>query len=293
MIKNISLLILVFFRIFNNPALCAIFDIESTRMKSTGGTGVGSFYAEEATLLNPAPQAFFKISSLYFQKTGGDITRNSNGETTTESDNMGFIVSDSKGQLSGSVSYFKNKEREFYRKRLATSLSAPVAKQSAFGISYRQTKEYITPLGGHKKYHQTVFGISHLLNKSFNIGLIVVDPFKSNPNDTKAVIGMQYTYDNFLSLMIDAGADYNGELSETSTISSALQVKLFNDFFARFGLFEDKVKQEKGSGAGVAWVGPKLTFNVAQKNYEQSYIDNEISSSEKIKETSFSLSMRF
>lgn len=290
----LSLLILIVFATLHKTGFSAIHDVETTRMKSTGGAGVGSFYSEEATLLNPAPQAFFKVSSLYFQKSGGSVSQDSNGTPVLESENVGIIASDSKGQLSGSVSYFKNEYNGEYRKRFATSLSAPISKKSALGFTYRQTKDFFSGPEAEEKYHQIVIGVSHLLSDTFNMGFVVIDPFRAREKETKAILGFQYTYEHFLSLLLDAGADYSQKLSDTATLSTALQLKVFNDFFIRFGLFEDKVKSERGSGAGAAWVGPKLTLNFALKNYTQKKKNSdETQSSQDIRETSFSLSMRF
>ena len=281
--------ILIFFQIINNTLFSAMLDIESTRMKSTAGSGVGSFYAEEATLLNPAPLSFFKVSSLYFQKSGGDVTDNDDGTNDLETKNIGFIASDSKQGVSGSISYFKNEAQELYKKQFATSLSTPVGKKSSFGATYRATSEKLNHYDPDRSYKQSVFGVTHLLNNSFNLGIVVVDPFKANPEDTKAIVGIQYTFEEFLTLMIDLGGDYNNNLSESSSASAALQLRVFNDFFIRFGAYEDKQKKENGTGVGAAWVGPKLTFNVAIKNYDT----KKETPKTNISDTSFSMSLRF
>ena len=70
-------------------------------------------------------------------------------------------------------------------------------------------------------------------------------------------------------------------------------MKIYNDFYLRAGFFDDKIQQEKGSGFGIGWIQPKLTFNFAVKNYstfESVILKQE---NEEIKESSFSVSYRF
>jgi len=71
--------------------------VQTTRLKSTGGAGVGSILMEEATFLNPAPIAFYNLSSVYLQKTGTDNSNLDNSPfRNPESDQMTFVASDGK-----------------------------------------------------------------------------------------------------------------------------------------------------------------------------------------------------
>lgn len=93
--------------------------------------------------------------------------------------------------------------------------------------------------------------------------------------------------------MFDAGADYNQDLSKTATWKAATQIKLFSDFYARFGAFNDKGLKQKGSGVGIGWLQPRLVLELALKNTELLESEELNQTGEDIKETSFSLSYRF
>ena len=41
---------------------------QTTRMQSSAGVGVGAVLLDEATLLNPAPMAFYQIGAIYYQQ---------------------------------------------------------------------------------------------------------------------------------------------------------------------------------------------------------------------------------
>lgn len=272
-------------------------EFETTRLRSTAGTGVGSILMDEASILNPAPLSFFNMSSFYFQKSGID-TQVDNGPLAqrNEADSVSFIASDSKGSLNGSVSYQKQTYFQDERKRWGFSFSSPAGKSSALGATLRVTEDNVVNDNNEKikqKYKQTVFGAIHALNPDLTMGLVFVDPFKVRPNETVALVGFQYLYKDFVSLMFDGGADYNRPLSETILYKGAIQAKVFSDFFIRFGTFNNKGKSEKGSGAGIGWVQPRLVLDFAVKNTKVSKNDTLKLKDEDIKETSFSMSYRF
>lgn len=289
--------LLIFLVCYNAYALNKIPEFETTRLKSTAGTGVGSVLMDEATILNPAPLAFFNVGSFYLQKSGADSTLG-DGESKSlgESDTVSFIASDSKGRVNGSISYTKKTHRFSDRKRWGVSFSSPVGDKSALGVSYRITTDNLSENGisySEEKYKQTVFGVTHALTSDFTMGLVFVDPFKAKPEDTQALIGFQYLYKDFISLMFDSGADYNQPLSETILYRGAIQAKIFKDFYLRAGTFNDKGKASKGSGAGVGWVQPRLVLDFGIKNTKLLEDEKLAQTSEEIKETSFSLSYRF
>ena len=41
---------------------------QTTRIQSSAGVGVGAVLLDEATLLNPAPMAFYQIGAIYYQQ---------------------------------------------------------------------------------------------------------------------------------------------------------------------------------------------------------------------------------
>jgi hypothetical protein len=290
-----SAMIFLFFITLTSTYANRIPEFETSRLKGTGGAGVGSLLIDESSVLNPAPLAFFNMGSLYFQKVSGESTL-LESNSISNNDQMAVIASDSKGEVKGSLSYLKYSYRNSKRKRLAASLAKRAGPKSAFGITYRQTDDQIfrgSLAQSEEKYRQTVFGATHSINETFKIGVVVIDPLKVKPQDTRGIIGLQYVIQDYISFMLDGGADYSDELSKTALWKAAVQIKFLNDFYLRFGTFNDKGLANKGSGAGFSWIQPRLAFDIAVKN--TSVLENEelVQNSEKIKETSLSMSYRF
>ena len=272
------ILVLYSFSSFGN-----IQEFETTRMKSTAGTGVGSILMDEATLLNPAPIAFFNVGSVYISK--GSTQNTLSGDELQNTDHLGVIVSDAKGSSAGSLSYQTQTFGNQKRIRLAAALSAPINKKSAMGVSLRRTTDEI--IGGEKtEYFQTILGVSHAVSEAFTLGFVALDPLRKREEDAMGIFGVQYVFKDFISVMADAGANYFKELSETFLYRGAVQFKLLDDFYARFGYFRDMGKSENGTGVGLGWVQPRLVLEAAIKN-----VENETAKSNR--ETSFSLSYRF
>jgi hypothetical protein len=287
-----SYLTLVFL-MASTSGISSTYKFETARLKSTAGAGVGSLLLDESTLLNPAPMAFFNIASFYIQRSDQKTTSRENGinKSLNDSEHTGFIASDSKGILKGSVSYQRYKGESFSRKRWAVALASPVGKSSAIGINFRKTKE--RKLGADSEYSQIIFGLSHVLDESFSFGLVVIDPFKKGFTAQKGTMGLQYSYKNLISLLFDLGADLKDDVETSYSYKSALQIKVFEDFYLRMGIFKDKKLSEKGNGIGVGWVQPKLSIDFALKNTNTEAEKEEFEFKKSIKETSFSLSYRF
>lgn len=271
---------------------------ETTRMKSTGGAGIASILMDEATYLNPATLAYYKQASLYFQRGGLETTPTGRGSNTPsqEFESMSIIASDAKGLTGGSLSYNTIEYKGESIKRFSSAFGRPLGKKSSFGINVSHTKENVFNENEElykQDFTQVNFGVAHAINENFTLGLVVEDPFQERPEETRAVTGFQYVYKGFVSLMFDLGADYNQNLSDTLVWRAASQLKVFDDFFLRFGTFNDKGRQEKGSGAGVGWLQPKLVIELAVKNSELLPSDLLNQTGEEIRETSFSLSYRF
>ena len=281
----------------NIYAVNRIPDFETTRMKSTAGAGVASILMDEATFLNPATIAFYEQGSFYFQKGGVDSTPSQTNSATQESSNMSIIASDAKGITGGSISYNTAEYKGQSVKRISAAFARPVGEKSSFGVNASYIKEDTFINGSDQlqtdDYKQTTFGIAHVLNDSVSLGFVLRDPFKERQGDTKATAGFQYTFKNFFSVMLDAGADYTENLSDTVSWNAGAQLGLFKDFYVRFGSFNDKGRQEKGTGAGVGWLQPKLVIEVALKNTDILESTNLGQTGEEIKETSLSLSYRF
>jgi len=270
---------------------------ETTRMKSTAGAGVASILMDEATLLNPATIAYYNQGGIFFQRSGIDSTRTQGSvPETQEFSSMSIIASDSKGPTGGSLSYNTVDYRGQKVQKISSAFARPIGEKSSFGANFSYLKEEIFNQNNvleKNDYKVMNFGVAHALSESFTMGFVVNDPFKEKVDETRAIAGIQYVFKGFFSLMFDAGADYNQDLSQTVFWKAASQLKIFSDFFIRFGTYRDKGLQEKGTGAGVGWLQPRLVMELAVKNTQvlESLALNQ--TSEDIKETSFSLSYRF
>ena len=280
---------------FCSSAHSKALSFETTRLKSTGGAGVASALVNEASILNPAPMAFFKVSSIYLQKGSADVTESRPGESFAGEQPADFaaIISDTKGDTSGSLGYLKTSSGYSKRNQFVAAIAKAAGKQSSLGVTTKFTNDEISDDGINitkKSYKQFNFGIAHALTPSFTIGLVAIDPLGEIEQERRTLIGGQYVYRDMLSVMIDLGADQNNNLSNMLLYRGALQLKVYNDFFLRVGTFNDKGLGEKGNGVGLGWVGPKLVFEAALKN---TTINEDLAKARKgqeIKDTSFSIS---
>lgn len=229
------------------------------------GTGTGGVLAEESAFLNPAPLALFNTASVYLQQDTAAIT--SDNGILSKNKSIGFVMSDGNPSLSGSLSYINQKEDIYIRKRWGLSLSGPISDKSASGISLRKSSDQNLTSNITKNYYQCVFGVTHVIDEKFTLGIVAYDPFKSQGHETKAIIGIQYSLMAYISAALDFGGDYNSNaITKTLFYKAAIQVKALDDFFVRFGGFNDKSKAEKGNGYGLAWIQPRLSFEVSLKN---------------------------
>lgn len=293
---TINALALGIIMLYSFSLFARIPNYETTRLKSTAGTGVGSLLMDEASILNPAPLAFFNVTSLYYQQTRTAISP-SPANNPPKPELMGFIVSDAGNSMKGSLSYQKQAINFNERERWALALASPMGKKSSMGVTYRRTTDLISKDYGasHEKstFSQIVIGIFHAISSDFTLGLAFIDPTKVREEDVRALTGAQYNYKQFVVLMLDIGTNYNDNISDTFLYHTALQVKVFSDFFIRCGIFKDNGLNEKGNGIGLGWVQPKLVFELAIKNTTVAGKIEQNLPEEEIKETSFSLSYRF
>ncbi|MBF0297283.1 MAG: hypothetical protein HQK51_01100 [Oligoflexia bacterium] len=299
-----------------------IHDYETTRLKSTAGTGVASVLMEESSVLNPAPIAFFNVSSFYVQKTNikygesnvtiADSSNSSSSSQTSslsssspsakdDSSSWAVTVSDAKSGVKGSVSYQKQEEWFDQRKRFNVALASNVGKTSSLGFMYRRTTDKISDDGqnySEKNYNQMVIGSMYALNENFTVGMLVVDPFKSKIDDNRAFLGLQFMLTNVLTLIADVGSDYNQNLANRFVYKGAVQINFFSDLYLRAGFFNDKGLNELGNGVGIGWVSPRLLLEAAMKNTEFKYSDEEmhnytLNKPKNMREIAFSISYRF
>lgn len=272
---------------------------ETTRLKSTAGAGVASLLMDEATLLNPAPLAFFNISAIYYQHVS--LTPKFYETPPTDikdSDQTAFIVSDASGNMKGSLSYLDYNEGFENRKRFSASLASNLGPRSAMGITFRHTKDKELKSSDsietiERAYKQLIIGIIHAINQNLTMGIVVVDPLNVNPIDRISLLGIQYVFDSFISIMVDFGVDYKEDIAKSNLYKAAIQFRLLGDFYLRLGTYKNNKLKESGSGIGLGWIQPKLVLEFAIKNNHFELGQDKLSLLKEVKETSFSVSYRF
>ena len=287
MLPNIFILCLLFLPLTTHAVTSNASDLlpsfETTWLESTAGAGVGSLLLDESTILNPAPLAFFNLSSLYFQKTQNKGP-SSSGQTA-------FIISDTGKGIPASFSYITTeRDKHNKRTRYAVSLAYPIKRRSAIGFGYRLIKDERSTEQGHREKHQykqLILGMTHIPVPSLSVGLVLLNPFQEDNQRSRATIGIQYVYQNFFTLLFDIESALTSNFSGFITYKPALQLKIMSDLFFRIGFFQNNELGEKGMGTGIGWIQPRLSVNLGVKNTR---IPSE---PEKNVKTSFSVSYRF
>jgi hypothetical protein len=276
-----------------NIAFAKIHEFETTHMKSMGGTGVAGVYMEESAFLNPASLAFFNLGDVYVQRDMLQF-KNSEGNIVQKPKSTGIVLADGNASLSGSLSYVAQEEGTYKRERWGLTAAGPISDKSSFGSSIRKTKDENSLTNQSEDYYQTVIGVTHALSAQTSLGIVAYDAFNSKAKETKALLGLQHVFVDYITIAGDFGGDYTSDdISKTLLYRGGVQVKILNDFFLRFGAFNDKSRQETGNGYGLAWIQPKLAFEFAMKNTKQS-ADLAINRNEsKLREVSFGASLRF
>lgn len=252
-------------------------DFQTTRLNSTAGTGVASILTTEAAILNPASAAFFQDSSASYQRNSvalkdKDKLRDARSDKFPKSNlSHGYFVADHGGPIKGGVSYITQDENNFERERMSIHASAPMGANSAMGLSYRYTRDTMPRRYAHRHdiFHQVALGVLQVIDEKTTLGLVLVDPTRTNPGDERLLAGFQYQLADKLIFMGDIGYQYTKAYDKAYSWSGAGQINIFADFFLRGGLFYDNIRGFKGTGWGVSWIGPRLGVEFAQKYSDQ------------------------
>lgn len=278
----------------SNFAFAKLHEFETTHLKSTAGTGVSGIFMEEAAFLNPASLAFFQNANVYVQRDMLQI-KDSKGNVIQKPKNTGVVVADGNAALSGSLSYVHQEEGVMKRKRWGLSTSAPLNERSAFGASIRKSKDENTLTKTSEDYYQTVFGVTHAIDQQTSLGLIAYDVFNSKGDATKAIAGIQHVFVDYITIAFDIGGNYKAdEISDTLLTRGSIQLRVLDDFYLRFGAFNEKELEEKGNAYGLAWISPKLGFEFALKSTTQkASVLKQRPTENKLREASFGVSLRF
>ncbi|MBC7713311.1 MAG: hypothetical protein H7177_08230 [Rhizobacter sp.] len=277
----------------SNFAFAKIHEFETTHIKSQAGTGVSGLFMEESAFLNPASLSFFNVGDVYVQRDMIQI-KDAAGNVIQKPKNTGVVLADGNQSVSGSLSYIHQEEGVLTRKRWGLSTSTLLNPKNALGVSVRKTKDENTLTGTSVDYYQTVFGLTHALDQQTSLGLVAYDAFNSKGEATKAILGVQHSFADALTIAFDFGGNYKAdEISNTLLYRGSVQVKVLDDFYLRFGAFNDKELEEKGNAFGLGWISPKLAFEFALKQTKQKASIALVRNETKMREASFGLSLRF
>jgi hypothetical protein len=277
----------------SNFAFAKIHEFETTHLKSLAGTGVASISSEESAFLNPAGLAFSPNGDAYIQR---DLLqfKNAKGDIVQKPKNLGIVLADANPSLSGSLSYLQQEEGTVKRKRWGLTLSAPLNTSSAFGVSVRKSDDRNSTYNSKVDYYQTVFGVTHALDSQTSLGIVAYDAFNSKADETKALVGIQHVFVNYITLSADLGGNYKAdEISDTLLYRGGVQIRVLDDFYLRFGAFKDKEREEKGNGYGLGWVTPRFNVEVAMKNTKQDANASIGREQTKLREVSMALALKF
>lgn len=289
---NFAILILI---ILPSTALTKIRDFETTRMMSVSGAGSGAILVNEASFLNPASIAFYDNSSIYYQRNIATVDEPDISRTNEfkDGDFETLVLSDTSAAYRGTFSYQRQRENSFKRIRYTSSLSTHLAPRHAIGMIYRYTIDS-TPLDHSDVYHQFVFGYTFIDSKALSLGLVIVDPFYTKKQDTKAQVGLNYEVFHNLYVLADYGIYYANDKDDRNFNKYGIQISILKNIFVRIGQSYDNYNNEKAQSWGFSWVGPKMTLEYAYKNTEliskkAEYLIN----NETMIEQSLALSVRF
>ena len=296
--KVIILAVLV---LISQSSWAQIREFQTTRLISTSGTGVASVLSSESAILNPAGSSFFSGSTASYTRYSTSLKKKSDLRDTLpdkfakRNESQGVFLSDHSDTLKGGVAYLMQGENDFKRERLVLHSSSMIGDKSSVGVSYRYTmdKRPTSFSKRHRTFHQATIGSMHVIDEHTILGLVIVDPSKSNPGDERATGGLQYELAERVSIMADAGFQYTKAYNKAYVWSGAVQLKLFEDFFVRAGQFYDNVNKFKGNSWGVSWLGPRLGIEFAQKFSDQIAKNYYIYEKESLVDTSLSAVIKF
>lgn len=270
-------------------------NIESTRMKSVGGSGIASILIAETSFLNPASIVFYDKSLVYYQKDSANLSNNASQRTNEYGPltNEAYVIADTSSALKGTASIQKQSENNQNRLRYTSSLASAVGPSTSMGFIVRYTQDTMGDVSNY--YTQTTLGLTHILSEEVILGAVIDDLFTENrKEDYKIAIGFQYTFKQNISLLFDFGANTQLSTQDNTFSKYGVQFNLFSDFYIRVGSFYNQIENLQGRTWGLSWSGPKLDLFYAYKNSNQIIKNNDfLINDEELLEHSISLAVRF
>ena len=269
MIKLISIFILLIASTNSAFSFTGIPDMETTRLKTQAGAGVGGILLNESAILNPASIVFLKESSIYYQKDNNELEEEGEDRSRKfkNSQNEMVIITDNSSSVKGGVSYQYQNTEQGKRTRYSINLASAYDKTSSLGISIKHSNEDSYLLS--ESYTQVLLGYTKNFTSKFSAGFTINDPGQVQDDYFKYTVGVQYTINQFFLVLADFGSGDVENYEDHSFTKVALQLNTFQRWFLRYGRFHDKMLNQNGVGFGLSWVGPKFSLDYAFKNYEQ------------------------
>lgn len=276
-------------------------EFQTSRLNSTAGAGVASILSTEAAILNPASSTFFQGNSASYQGNTASL-RDENSLRDSLPDqfpknnrSQGIFLADHDGELKGGMAYITQKENSFERLRTVLHGAAALGEGTSLGVTYNYIQDTMPRRFSdrHLVHHQLSMGMTHVADQDTILGIMITDPTRTTPGEERLIGGFQYTITNRFTLIGDVGVQYTQAFSKKYLWRGALQLNIFSDFFFRIGQFYDNVTEFKGTGYGVAWMGPRFGVEFSQKVSEQFGSEGYIYRDETIVDTSLSALLKF
>lgn len=297
--KKVYILALILFT--GQSSWAQIRDFQTTRLNSTAGTGVASILSTEAAILNPASSAYFEGSSTSYQSYATNLRRESDARKAAGDDfakqnkSQGFFLSDHSGPVKGGVAYIRQNENSFERDRYSIHGAVPMTPKSSLGVRYSYFHDKLpdTYSTSHEVHHQAAVGSTFILDEDTYLGLLIIDPARTNPGDERALAGFQYDVADRVIILGDVGTQYTKDVKEKYLWRVAIQLNIFSDFFIRAGKFYDNITEFKGTGWGASWIGPRFGVEFAQKISDKFGKNAYIYDDETLVDTSLSAILKF
>ena len=280
----------------------AIRPLQTARLISTSGAGVGSMLVAESAILNPAPVAFFQDTFVSYQK-GNAKLGNSSQERITNADPFGqlnssesFYLFDNSSELKGGLSYQYQREDGQRRKRITATASSLVTDNLSVGVLYKYTEDttYSAQANRSRISNPITLGFTYIYHPGFIIGGVWEDPTRASRNEARAILGAQANLTEKIVLIFDVGGNPTADLNDSRIWRGALQLALFSDVYLRGGKYQDRSLFLEGESWGVAWIGPKLGAEFAMKTSRRlTDRSTRLYDRERITDASFAFHLRF
>lgn len=274
---------------------------QTARLIATGGAGVASVLATEAAILNPATAAFFKGSSFSYQRLDTKLRSESpqrqldSNPFAQKNRSEGFFLADHSGPVKGGTAYITQSENDYERTSYILHGAAPMGKKTAMGVSYSFLQDQRPPGSPDQKqtHHRASIGLAHIVDEKTLLGLTLVDPTRTTPGEERLTGGFQYSIADRFTVIGDIGTQYTKDVQKFHVWSAAVQMNVFSDFFLFLGRFHDDIFDQKGTGWGISWVGPRFGVNFAQRYSKQFSSTSDLYLGEEVVDTALSGFIKF